>query len=136
MAGDDDMARIRRRLMAIPDAIRAAMQPALDKSADEMVGMMKGLAPRDEGDLQASIQKEAGPHDLSRRIVAGGERTTRPVRDGADAEYDYALAQELGTKEMPANPFFRPVVRSSRKKVRNRLKRAAAKAVRDNWGSQ
>lgn len=134
MADDDDLNRILKRLGGIPQAVRKAMQQPLDQSADEMVGMMKGVAPREDGDLQASIQKEAGPHELSRRVVAGGAATTRPVRNGADAEYDYAMAQELGTKEMPANPFFFPVVRSLRKRIRNRLKRAGSKAVREHWG--
>jgi HK97 gp10 family phage protein len=135
MAGDDDLNRIMTRLGAVPQAVRKAMQQPLDQSADEMVSMMKGLAPREEGDLQASIKQEPGPHELSRRVVAGGDQTTRPVRDGADATYDYALAQELGTKEMQANPFFYPVVRSLRKRVRQRLKRAGSKAIREHWRS-
>lgn len=125
--------RLRKRMDAIPKSVRAAVRPALERSADELVGTMKRLAPEDDGTLRDSIRKEAGANELSVNVTAGGPTTTRPVRDGADASYDYSLGQEFGTADMPANPFFFPAVRLLRKKIRSRVKRAIAKAVREEF---
>jgi len=134
MSDDGGLARLQRRIEAIPSAIRKAVEPAVAKSANELAAVMKTMAPKDDGDLVKSIKVEDGYHALSKAVVAGGELTTRPVREGADASYDYAFAQELGTTEMQANPFFYPAKRLMDKRIKSRLKRAAAKAVRDNWG--
>lgn len=131
MGRSSQRARFVRRMNAIPASVRAAVQPALNTSADELVGTMKRLAPVEDGALQGSIKAQPGTHELAREVVAGGEVTTRPVRNGADAEYDYALAQELGTVDMPANPFFFPAFRLLRKRLNNRIKRAIRTAVRD-----
>lgn len=134
MSNDGGLARLKRRLMAIPEQVRADMNAALDVQAKELADTMKRLAPQEDGDLQDSIQVEASPTYLARAVVAGGEKTTRPVRDGADASYDYAFAQELGTTEMQANPFFYPSVRLLNKRIKRRLKAAARRAVKKNWG--
>ena len=131
MSRSPQLARFIRRMNAIPVAVRAAVQPALDSSAAELVGTMKRLAPVEDGALQRTIEAQPGKHELARQVVAGGEATTVPVRDGADAEYDYALAQEFGTADMPANPFFFPAFRLLRKRLNNRIKRSIRKAVKD-----
>ena len=51
------------------------------------------LAPVDEGDLQNSVGPAPGDVDDSRKVVAG---------------MDYAIHQEYGTMDMPAQPFMRP----------------------------
>src|SRR5690606_10414154 len=116
-----------------PKAARRAIKPALEKGADELVGRMKYLAPVDDGDLQRSIQKRP-LNELAVRVEAGGEATTRPVRQGVSATYDYALGQEYGTAEMPANPFFWPAVNTLKRRVRRRVDRAIGKAVKEAWG--
>lgn len=127
--------RLKRRMQAIPAAVRAAVRPALVRSADELADRMKTLVPVEDGTLRSSIRTEPGKDELSIKVAAGGPLTTKPVRDGADASYDYALGQEYGTQDMPANPFFWPAYRLSRKRIRNRLRRAIRKAVRENWGA-
>ncbi len=125
---------IAQRLSRIPKAVKAAVKPALDKSADELVAAQRSLAPSDDGTLRASIQwHESG--ELKRTVEAGGPSTTRPVRSGAGVTYDYAVAQEFGTQKMPANPFFWPGYRLTRKRIRNRIKRAISKAVKEEFGS-
>lgn len=131
MGRSAQMARFVRRMNAIPVAVRAAVHPALDSSAAELVDTMKRVAPHEDGDLQRSIEANPGKHELAREVTAGGEITTRPVRNGADAEYDYALGQEFGTVDMPANPFFFPTFRLLRKRLNNRIKRSIRKAVKD-----
>ena len=57
-------------------------------------------------------------------IFAGGDLT----RD--EKGRDYALFQEHGTKTMPANPFFYPVWRVRRRRVRSAMTRAMSRALR------
>jgi hypothetical protein len=132
---DGGLAKLKRRLMAIPQQVRDDMQIALDRQANELAATMKQLAPGD-GPLQDSIQVEQARTYLARAVVAGGETTTRPVKEGLDVSYDYAFAQELGTAEMEANPFFYPSIRMLNKRIKRRLKAAAARAVKKNWGKK
>lgn len=126
----EQVARLKQRIEAIPADARALVQKALDKSADELVSLQKRAVPVDEGDLRKSIRKEPGTHDLSIRVEAGGPLTTKPVRKGKSAQYDYALAIEHGTATRPAEPFFFPAYRLLRRRIKNRLARAVRAAVK------
>ena len=131
-----DAARIARILRSIPAKIKPKIQAAVEQGATEMMMRMRYLAPTDDGDLQASIRVEDGPRELSATVTAGGERTTRPVRmaeKGNAPEYDYALGQEYGTEDMPAQPFFWPSVNTTKKRVRRRIDRAIGKAIKDEY---
>lgn len=44
--------------------------------------------------------------------------------------------REYGTSEADAQPFFWPALRLLRKRLRNRINRAAKKAVKDSWNKQ
>lgn len=136
MSLSKDAARIARILRSIPAKIKPKVQAAVDQGATEMMMRMRYLAPKEDGDLQASIRVEDGPRELSATVTAGGERTTRPVRNsekGNAPEFDYALAQEYGTEEMPAQPFFWPSVNTTKKRVRRRIDRAIGKAIKDEY---
>lgn len=133
MAAGNGLADLERRIKAMGTAARAEIGKALDQSAAEIVSNARTLAPvdaEDGGQLKASIHYEQGPHELHRVILAGGETTTRPVRDGASATYDYALAQELGTAEQSAQPFFYPAWRLGKKRAIGRINRAVKKAAK------
>jgi HK97 gp10 family phage protein len=125
---------VQQRLARLPKAAKAAVGPVLDKSADELVTAQRSLAPVADGTLKTSIKwHESG--ELQRTVEAGGQATTLPVRNGASATFDYALAQEFGTEKMPAHPFFWPGYRLLRKRIRSRIKRAITKAVKEEFGS-
>lgn len=117
----DQLAKLNRKFDAIPRAIREAVIPALDKSADQLVAAAKHLAPEESGDLKDSIRKEAGEHDLQRRILAG------------DNVAFYAVHVEHGTAEAVAQPFFFPAYRLQKKSIQSRIKRAIGKAVKEEW---
>ena len=117
----DQLARLKRRMNAIPKHVRRAVEPALDKSADELVGRMQSLAPVDDGTLRNSITKDAGEHALQRTVTAG------------DDEAFYARMVEFGTIDTPSQAFFYPSYRLLKKRITNRIKRAVGKAVRDGW---
>ena len=132
-----DGKRLAELLASIPASVKVAANAALDQGANEMVVRAKLLAPVDDGTLQMSIKKEDGPRELSVSVVAGGEATTRPVRNsekGNAPEFDYSLAIEYGTEEAPAQPFFWPAVNSTKKRVRRRVDRAISKAIKAAWG--
>lgn len=128
-----DAARIARVLRSIPKAVKPKVKAAVDQGANEMANRMRYLAPEDDGDLKNSIRVEAGPNELSATVTAGGPTTTRPVRAGQSAEFDYALGQEFGTAETQAQPFFWPSVNSTKKRVRRRIDRAIGKAIKEEF---
>ncbi len=122
--------RLRRKIAALPGAIRAELMKALVTSGAEINGLQRRFVPREDGVLAGTIDMIEKPADLQVVLVAGGPATTRPVRDGADAEYDYAFGQEFGTQEMPANPFFFPGYRLGKKRAKSRISRAINQAAK------
>ena len=138
MARNRDLDAVLRAFDAIPEAARKPIRAALDKGADEMVERMRYLAPEDDGVLKSSIRKTP-LNEMSIRVEAGGEATTVKVRKsekGNAPDFDYALAQEYGTVDMRANPFFWPTVNTTKKRVRRRVDRAIGKAVKETWGKK
>lgn len=123
---------LRRKLAALGPATKAEVRKVIETSANEMVALAKSLAALnvDSGDLQMSIRSQPGRHDLAIEVRAGGELTTREVRKGSGVEYDYALANEHGTVDMPEQPFFWPSYRSVKKRAKGRATRAIRKAAR------
>lgn len=118
----EGLARLKARFASIPKRMKASVKAAIDLSADELVAFQKRLAPKDEGELEASIHTEPGRHELSVAVVAS-------VPKGI---FDVARLQEFGTVDMPAQPFFFPPFRANRKRMRSRIGRAVGKAVRGN----
>ncbi|UXN70896.1 HK97 gp10 family phage protein [Devosia neptuniae] len=121
------LSSLEKKLRAIPKATRVEIRGVLEKSATEMVALAKSLAPTDDGDLVASIRQEPGKHDLSVVVRAGGEATTR---NG----YDYSLAVEHGTANMPDQQFFWPAYRAVKKRAKSRATSAVRKAARTAAG--
>ncbi|MEX0406904.1 HK97-gp10 family putative phage morphogenesis protein [Aquibium sp. LZ166] len=133
MAPNNGLANFKRRLANIPKSVRRAAGAALEANAADLVRTQRALAPRDDGDLQASI-RWSRDGEIAVVVEAGGETTTRQAKGGA-YEYDYALAQEFGTKEQPGQSFFWPGYRLMRKKMNARTKRAISKSVKEAYAS-
>jgi HK97 gp10 family phage protein len=122
--------KMMRRLERIPEEVRRRTKAELMLGGREINMLQRSLVPKDDLTLAGTIRSEP---QIGVVILAGGEATTKPVREtekGNSPEYDYALAQEFGTEEMPAKPFFRPAIRVKKKQVRNRVRAAARKALR------
>jgi HK97 gp10 family phage protein len=128
-----DLQRILKKLDRLGKEPVTKMRAALQVSAQELVAAQKSVVPVDDGDLRDSIRAEAGGHPLQIIIAAGGEATTRPVRNGADATYDYALAQEFGTSDQDPQPFFYSVWRLLRRRATGRVTRVGRKTIREVW---
>lgn len=124
--------RLQRKFKAIPPAVRKALLSQNNANGDELVETIRGfMSSPQSGDLRASVRNQdvSDGDRISQRVEAGGEKTTKPVRKGATATYDYALAQEYSTVDMPANPAFWPAWRLKRRRFKSRMSRAAKKAI-------
>ena len=125
-----------KRLAAIPPAVKAAVQPALIKSGDELVARMQALAPVRTGALTASIEATAPGQATPAYSQPGGSRVAKEnevLVTAGNAEVRYPHLVEYGTSHSPAKPFFWPAYRLTKQRIKNRLKRAVSKAVRENW---
>jgi len=101
---------------------RAGYAEAL-QGAREIGAAMKNAVPRNTGKLADSIRLETDAQGGRVWIKAGGSATMTANHT------DYALHQEFGTKEMPANPFFYPIWRLYKKSTRSKIDRAMKKAI-------
>ena len=111
----DQLRRLNKRFAAVSQAVRDAVRPALEKSADQLVAAARHLVPEDQ------IRKEAGEHELQVAVKAG------------DGDAFYARWVEFGTSEQEAQPFFFPAYRLNKKPIEARIKRAVTKAIKDEW---
>lgn len=129
-------ARLRRRLQAIPQAVKEAVRPALEKSGTELVARMQALAPEDTGALKDSIAATMPGQSTPPYSQPGGSRVAaenQVLVTAGDAEVRYPHLVEYGTAQAAAQPFFWPAYRLTKQRIKNRLKRAARKAVREQW---
>lgn len=120
----DQLVKLNARFAAVSKAARAAVMPALDKSADQLVSAAQHLAPVHDGTLRDSIHKEAGEHELQIVVTAGG------------GDAFYAPHVEHGTVQAHAQPFFFPAYRLNKKQIQNRIKRAVNKAIKAEWSKK
>lgn len=124
------IARLRKRLERVPLQIRAAAAAEALLQARALGQAMQRVAPKDGGKLAQSVRIEGSRFGDRFYVKAGGQLTTRPVREGVSATYDYALAVELGTQKMKAEPFFYPTYRANRKQMRRSIEKVILKAAR------
>lgn len=119
--------RLRQVLNKLPKIAKIELQKAMNEGGEKIVARQKSLVPVKEGTLRDTIHYEPFSRGgIGVVIRAGGAATTKPVRNGQSATYDYAMGQELGTQEQLAQPFFYPGYRHTKTAV----KRAASRAVR------
>jgi HK97 gp10 family phage protein len=128
--------RLKKKLQSIPSKSRPAIRAALAKSADDMVAMMKRLAPVDSGDLRDSIGWTWGTQTPDGTVAFATSKFSDPdltitIYAGDDKAF-YTRWVEFGTTQNPAHPFFFTSYRASRKSAKSRIKRAVNKAARDS----
>jgi HK97 gp10 family phage protein len=125
------LSSLRRKLRNLPVETRRRLQADLNVIGRELNVEQRGRAPVEDGDLKSTIRTdELGGDRIGVAIRAGGQATTKPVRNGADVTYDYAMAQEFGTEDMAPNPFFYGPYRLARRKIKRRATAAIKKAAR------
>lgn len=128
--------RVRAKLHSHAAAAIAAGIAEARVQGGIIAGLAKSFAPQDDGDLIASIRVEDASSIATSRgttgfvgviVKAGDENTMVTGKNGR--KFQNAKLQEVGTQDMPANPYFNPA-----KRMRRRAAKAAiAKAVRKAW---
>lgn len=134
MTDDASLRRFQQRLRAMAPAVRRHVQPALVKGAEEIADMAEALAPEDTGDLKTSIMVTAPGGTTPPYSHPGGSRKIDELEAAVtvgSTDVRYAHLVEYGTAKAPAQPFFWISVRSTRKRVTGRIKRAISKAIKD-----
>lgn len=140
------LAKLKKKLDRLPVLAKAQIRAAMEKSADEIVAMMKNLVPVDSGDLRDSIGWTWGkapkgslaiaqakdPGGLTLTIYAGDKDAyyARFVEFGTVAHANggkFAGTRNPGAK---AQPFFYPAYRANRKRAKSRITRAINKAAK------
>ena len=129
--------RFNKRWKAIPKNARKNVRAAMEDAANDIVEEMWSRAPQGETlRLGASIGwtwGDAPAGSLTIGKVGGREYGAMRITIYAGGgEAFYAFFQEFGTKDMPANPFFYPVWRARRKRVKARISRAVSKSIRQS----
>ena len=126
-------ARLQRRLAAIPQAVKRAVEPALVQSGNELAAAMRALAPEDTGDLKDSIAVTLPGQSTPPYSQPGGSQVAKENQvlvTVGNHVVRYPHLVEYGTANAAAQPFFWPAFRLKRKRLANRIKRAISKAVR------
>jgi hypothetical protein len=120
-------------MRAIPQAAREAVIPAILKSAEEIAGLQRTLAPVDAGDLRDSIAVTAPGQSTPAYSQPGGSRVAgalEAVVTAGNSDVRYPHLVEYGTVNAPAQAYFWPGFRLGRKRAATRIKRAVSKAVK------
>ena len=128
----------------LPMRLKRELAMTIRDEAEGLAAAIRAEAPRDTGALVDSVQVRRKKHDLELEVTAGGATTTRSYdrrtgyerevvidgrsnegiakREGGDSvSYDYALANEYGTEDQTAQPFFYPTVRARRDGINERI---------------
>ncbi|MDN3713445.1 HK97 gp10 family phage protein [Paracoccus cavernae] len=116
-------------------AVIAAARTSAKQGGDEVADAVRYLAPRDQGELVASVRVEQADTVKTRKgdrefigvIVKAGDASTTISNDAGEI-FQNARIQEFGTKNMPANPFFFPAWRLNRARIRSRISGSVSKA--------
>lgn len=135
---DGGLGSFQKRMRAIPQAARNAVQPALVKSAEEIAALQRSMAPDDPKtsapDLKSSITV-TGPGQTTPPYSQPGGSMVVPENMAAitagNTDVRYPHLQEYGTTFHPAQPFFWPGFRLGRKRALDRIKRSIGKAIRE-----
>ena len=132
----DGLKSLERKFMAMPKEILAQNRKDLAKGANELTTAMRRATQSSR--IANSIEWEFGK-GLSRGegsqaaiITAGGTSTLVPGRTGPHGGwFDLAKLFEFGWEDRPGGfPFFFPIYRSLRKRVRSRITRGTRNAIK------
>jgi HK97 gp10 family phage protein len=154
------IAEMNRAFAAIPKRVESAARKAMEQGAEELVAMMKRLAPVDDGDLRDSIGWSWGKAPAGAAVFAESttpdERGLKLIVYAGNRKAFYAAFVEFGTeahstakgggtvvgkkaaaesgaklhKGSRAQPFFFPAYRALRKRIQSRIRREMKKSIK------
>lgn len=128
------IAALNKKLMVtMPAKIEAATRKAMETGAQELVDMMKRLAPHQTGELRDSIGWAWNKAPAGATVIGESAPTSRGLKIvvfAGDEVALYARFVEFGTSNAPAHPYFFPSYRALRKRIKSRVTREMKKAIR------
>ena len=131
---------------------KRGLATVIKEQADGLADAIKAAAPVKTGALRDSVKVRRRRNDLELEVTVGGDATTRNYdrstgyernvvidgrnnqgiakqADGAGVTYDYSLAVEFGTENMPAHPFVYNTYRARKDDIDQAIADAVEKAV-------
>ena len=129
------LAKLQKKLNAMPQIAKEEIKKALEQSADEIVELAKNLVPEDTGELRDSIgwtygKVPRGAMTLG-KVFASKLATDLTITIYAgNSEAYYARFVEFGTQKMSARPYFYPSYRANKKKAQSRIRRSITRAAK------
>lgn len=131
------IASLSARLKRVRAEVEAAAKRRTKDGADVIASQTRVLAPKDQGDLIATVRVEPltalgkgsrRADAIGFKVIYGDETTLVPLKDGSGT-INNAILQELGTHEMAANPALLPAYRANRSRIRAAIARDIRKAL-------
>jgi HK97 gp10 family phage protein len=136
----EGLARFNARWAAIPERVREEVTRAMETVAPLIVADMRRLAPKgDTLRVASSINwtwgdAPAGTMVLGSFGAKGGKNvdygTLRITFYAAGGAAFYGKFHEFGTRKMTASPFFYPVWRVWKRRVRSRIRSAISRGIK------
>ncbi|MET4217854.1 HK97 gp10 family phage protein [Bradyrhizobium sp. LB14.3] len=122
-------------LASLPDKLTEHLSDVLREQAfrlsDAQREALRSLEESPEsGALEASCTVAPGANDLEYIVQAGGDMTTKEVREGSGKPYDYSEAFEYGTSHQPARPFFWPTYRAMKDDIQEAINDAVSEVLK------
>lgn len=123
-------------LLALPDRLVGPISRAIQEQAQDLSDAQRSAlvaleqSPDETGNLEQSCTVVPGKDDLEFIVQAGGDLTTKEIREGSGVSYDYAEAFEYGTSRQPARPFFWPTYREKRAGMQAAINNAIKDAMK------
>lgn len=142
--------KLKRRLRALPAAVKAQVRVALEKSATDLVAAQRRNAPALTGNLKRAIKWKWGsargnrgalePFTTTIHIAELPGVSKQPRTYAHLVEFGAAAHRAGGQFEgaeipaTPPQPYFYPTYRFKRKSIRSRIKRGVKKAIATTKG--
>lgn len=132
----DDYDDLDEYLNSLPDKIAAELGGVIKAQAERLSDAQRDALrateapPSESGDLEASCRVEPGDNPLEYVVMAGGDATTKEVREGSGVGFDYALAYVYGTTRQPARDFFWNTYDALRDDMRSAINQTVEKVLK------
>lgn len=141
---DEIVARMKRKVAEDTGTLESTIAWTWGNAPKGTIGLVQARA--DSLRAEDTITIFAGGPPTTKRVgnrtyersVAIGSGDTRGIQKkagGANVEYDYALAVEFGTKQMPAQPFFYVTWKQMKRAARSRQRKAMREGIAVSSGA-
>lgn len=123
-------------LNALPGRITEQLSPVIREQAELLSAAQRQAlqsleqAPQETGELEDSCVAVPGKNDLEFLVQAGGDRTTKDIREGSGEPYDYAEGFEFGTSRQTARPFFYPTYHAMKDDMQDAINEAVSEILK------